>query len=169
MRDRLVFPDTLRSAFKRFYGHISIIALCILAGLMTVGLESRSPVITTLADRDWTLPKDRSTELISPLDIMLANPLFGGEPVLIEPPPPAVTDSNETTQSWRLVGIVTEGQSRSILLENIDTGRLQHARQGELLPDGELLKTIFESSIEVKQDENDVLISLFADLVEGNE
>ena len=166
MFDRKQPSSVLRIILKQYYLHIGAIVFFMAAGLAAAMLESRTSYGSPLRDGEWTIPADRPAVLSSSLNTMLANPLFGGEPVLMEPPPSAVENiSADEGTAWSLVGIVFEGVNRSIVFRDMETGRLHQAQLGDTLPGGEILKTIYANSIEIAEDQNDTLISLFSDSV----
>ena len=113
----------------------------------------------------WSLPDSQDLSLASSIDTILAEPLFGGEPVLPEIVETVedVTEDDVAGDPWRFMGIVTEGAKRYAVIRNETLGKLQHVQPGELLPGGERLVAVKENSITYEDQTSETEISLFRD------
>jgi len=112
----------------------------------------------------WALPEDHTVTLVSAVDTILAEPLFGGEPVLqtteeVE----EQTDEEWTGDPWRLMGIVTDGDQRYAVVRNETLDKLVQILPGAELPGGERLVDVGENSIVFENETELQELSLFRD------
>ncbi|MDG2243286.1 MAG: hypothetical protein P8L66_07295 [Rhodospirillaceae bacterium] len=136
--------------------------LSALLGVVIALLSSNSVQQRASRDANWSLPIENALILESDIDTMLAEPLFGGTPV-IKAISDAVVEGEEFTE-WSLLGIIAEGNQRQIVFKNVETGEIQHARAGETLPSGETLMEIYDNSIALQKDNESRTIALFEDI-----
>lgn len=113
----------------------------------------------------WSLPSVEEVILASDVEVMLANPLFGGEPIIPEPELEAGEIAKKAPgDEWRLMGIVTEGNTKHVVIFNVTAGKIVTARLGEILPGGEELLSIGANEIEFNDFDESKTLSLFADV-----
>ncbi len=114
---------------------------------------------------NWSLPEDQALVLVSSVEGILAEPLFGGDPVVAEPEPEDVaTEIDSSGDPWRLLGIVTEGDQRYAVVQNQTLGKLERIVPGDELPGGEHLISVNENSIVYETQEDQTELSLFRDI-----
>jgi len=154
------------SFFTQYKLHVGILGFFSFLGLTSVALEVSAEYDIPNSLENWYLPQTPSMNLTSSVETILANPLFGGEPVLSSDLASDAEEKigKEELNDWRLVGIVFEGPARTALIEIQEAGRIEAVRLGDFLPGGEALEEIEENSIVVKQNKNRVKISLFTDI-----
>jgi len=163
MTDGIGISLVSAKAFLAQYAkHISFAAIFGLLGLLTALFDVNTAPEPSNVMGEWILPNDNPVTLTTSLEDMLASPLFGGKPVLKTPPEADIVGA-ETGESekWRLIGILTEGTMKTVLFENHETGEVEEAILGDLLPGGEELKVIDANSIVVMQDNESIQMSLF--------
>jgi len=143
-----------KAFLAQYAKHISFAAIFGLLGLLTALFDVNTAPEPSNVMGEWILPNDNP--------VTLASPLFGGKPVLKTPPEADIVGA-ETGESekWRLIGILTEGTMKTVLFENHETGEVEEAILGDLLPGGEELKVIDANSIVVMQDNESIQMSLF--------
>lgn len=151
---------------KPYVRHVAAVALFGCLGIVSALLSGSPQNDGTSEDTGWSLPEERPVVLLSSVPEMLAQPIFGGDPVI-------ESDSDEDndgvgedylTVDWRLVGILVEGTETAILFVNEQTGDIENARLGDTLPGGETLKEINPDGIEVLDGDQSVRLSLFQDM-----
>ncbi len=112
---------------------------------------------------NWVLPADKKIVLTSSVDTILAEPFFGGPPVIVEPPEQILGDG-PVFDDWYLLGIISEGGRQSIVIMNETSEKIEHAQVGDILPGGELLIEILDNAIEIQSDDENKSIALFRDI-----
>lgn len=142
---------------------LGILACFALLGAVVAAIPSGSVSQKSNLSNEWVLPVDPVPTLTSDIGTMLANPLFGGDPVIIEVPEQVETNDALVKDEWRLIGIITEGGVSQIVIFNQGTEKLESARVGDTLPGGEILTGILENSIEFISENEGMSISLFRD------
>lgn len=154
----------LRSVAAQHLSSIAIVCLCAALGILGTSLRSNVNSNTPSATDNWYLPTLDERLLVSDVDTMLAAPLFGGEPVLrVVEAPEEPTEKEPVGDTWRLLGIMTEGNSKHVVIFNEATGKTEIAQLGQTLPGGEELIAIGSNEIEVDDTEVRKVLSLFAD------
>ena len=148
---------------RRYRRHLGALALCATLGVSAATLNSMSESEQTQLGDNWVLPVDPETAMISSVDTMLAEPFFGGPPVIVEPPEQIESDG-PNLDDWHLLGIIFEGNRQSIVIMNEASEELQHAQVGDTLPGGELLIEILDNAIEIQSGNENKSIALFRDV-----
>lgn len=151
---------------RRYLIGIVTVSVCGALGVLTATLSGDIEVDSLNRVESWELPKTRDVVLATDVDAMLAQPLFGGEPVIKEEPETADTVSSSdafTGDDWRLIGIVTEGLSKHVVIFNDTAGKTEIAKLGQTLPGGEELIAIRENDIEILDTDKRKRLSLFVD------
>ncbi|MBT4740731.1 MAG: hypothetical protein HN793_06600 [Rhodospirillaceae bacterium] len=143
--------------------HVGALAICAVLGFTVSIVNSRSVTEQIQSGDSWILPIYKELDLVSDVDTILAEPFFGGLPVIIEPPAPVIGDG-PILEDWRLIGIITEGERRIIVIMNESSDRIENAQIGDTLPGGELLVEILENAIEIQSDNENMRIALFRDI-----
>jgi hypothetical protein len=165
MMTKLETSWSLMSRYSRLYKrHIIGLALCAIIGVLSAIIDAGDTLDMTNQSGAWSLPSDNAPILLSNLDVMLAEPLFGGEPIKIELPQSPENIDGPILEDWRLVGIVTEGEHRQIAIVNQVSGKLLLAVPGDTLPGGEELLVISDNEIEIGHTSGIRKISLFKDI-----
>lgn len=150
--------------------HIAAVVAFGVMGVIAALLGGPSADDTRDRTEDWTLPKDNPVVLTSTVQEMLAQPIFGGTPVLeLNQEDEQDSEDEAPRGTWRLIGILTEGSEQTILLENEETGKIENAKLGDTLPGGEKLSLIKAGSIEVLIGDENIQLSLFQDLEKTEE
>lgn len=163
-----VFHESLSSiaAFAHSYRRtVASIAAAAGLGIVVALIASQSGTGGLSQNDPWALPAKHSVTLASPIETILAEPLFGGEPVLPTPDlEEIVIEEGSSGDPWQLRGIVIEGEDRSVIVYNETLEKLQHIQLGEDLPGGERLIEVRENTIayEAQSERNE--LSLFRDL-----
>lgn len=156
-----------RSYVSEQRSYIGIVLFCGLCGLILPTFNSDMNSTTTDHSDLWVLPHSQSVELTSSVANMLANPLFGGEPVVLKTE--EAPEDADPVSNWRLIGIVREGANQKILLIEDGETRLKEAILGDRLPGGEKLISISENTIEIESDDGKAQISLFQNTANSEE
>lgn len=154
----------LRSGVTLYKAHLGILAGCAFLGLVVASVPSNSVQQDRNSSTEWSLPVDEAPSLVSGIDTMLAKPLFGGKPVIVEATKKQVEDDLKTREDWRLIGIIAEGETRQAVIFNQATKKLESAQVGETLPGGETLTAILENMIEYNDESESESVSLFRDI-----
>lgn len=138
--------------------------MCAVLGIVVAMLSASQKQNETNLENSWALPADDVPSLTSDVDTILANPLFGGEPVLAAAPAVAVDPDAPVIEDWRLIGIIAEGGQKKIIIMNDTIGKLQNAQVGDTLPGGEILISIADNAIEFRTGNALSGIALFRDI-----
>lgn len=138
--------------------------MCAALGIAVAMLSASQKQNETNLENSWALPADDVPSLTSDVDTILANPLFGGEPVLAVAPAVAVDPDTPVIEDWRLIGIITEGGQKKIIIMNDTIGKIQSAQVGDTLPGGEILIGIAENAIEFRTGDSLSSVALFRDI-----
>lgn len=154
----------LRRLLGRYNRHLIGIAICATLGIAVAMLSANQKESETNLENSWALPADAVPLLTSDINTILANPLFGGEPVLAARPEIAVDPDAPVIEDWRLIGIIAEGGEKRIIIMNDTIGKLQSAHLGDILPGGETLTGIEENAIEFRADGALSGVALFRDI-----
>ena len=158
------FLSNVRTIGLRYYRHIGSLLLAALLGVVVAQAGFSSVPELPDIENVWALPNAKDLSLASDIETILAEPLFGGEPVVIEAPKVAATDG-PILEDWRLLGIITEGLNRQIIILNLASGKVESAQTDDILPGGETLVSISDNAIEIRNGEQRNSIALF----QGNE
>lgn len=163
-------PTTLLRKITTFasrhrFSIITVIASALL-GVLSASLIRDTDVSVLDGPIRWELPQNREAQLSTDLDTMLAEPFFGGEPVLSEKL--VVTDESTSSEEaekdkWRFIGIVAEGNTKHVVIFNDTAGKTELTQLGQTLPGGEELITIGPNDIEILDSNERRWLSLFVD------
>lgn len=144
----------------------AVISISAMLGILSASLGTNVAVSTLNSLEDWALPQVSNATLVTDIDTMLAEPLFGGQPIIKEETVAVDMDPDATGQEgdlWRLIGIITEGNTKHVVIFNDTAGKIETAELGETLPGGEELIIIRNNDIEILHNEERRQLSLFVD------
>ena len=159
------YSTSIRAFVTQQYRYLGIVVIAALLGIVVATIGGQAPTESQDREDTWSMPQDLSIAMTSSLETMLANPMFGGEPVVIAEPEITETAEEEVILSdWQLIGIVTEGSQCMILFKEVNKTGLKEGFVGDVLPGGEELVSISDNTIEIRQNGEVTLVSLFQDL-----
>ncbi len=158
------FRVSVRKLSLRYKRHIIGLGLCAVFAIAGAALDSGDIQDKVNLNNDWKVPAETPPILASNLETMLAEPLFGGEPIIPEPPKKVEPLDAPIFEDWHLVGIVTEGERFQIAIMNDTSGKLELVVVGNVLPGGEKLLAISSNEIEIQHENEIKKISLFRDI-----
>lgn len=139
---------------------ICILSFSIFLAILISFLGANSSLFSDMDNQDWSLPATPEIKLISELNTILASPLFGGKPEIIEVIQEA--DKNEiTNEKWQIIGIIEDGPEKFALINDLSNDKIIPISVGDLFPNGEILLEISKNSISVKNKEEVRTLSLF--------
>ena len=154
------FHSSVRTYVAEHRLYIGIVLLSGLFGLLLTIVDNDISPPASDQSSLWALPTySQSVGLTSSVEKMLANPLFGGKPVILKEEEDS--EDADPVSNWRLIGIVREGTNQTILLIEEGETKLKEAIVGNRLPGGEKLISISENQIEIESDDGKSQISLF--------
>lgn len=153
----------LRHLGLRHLRILAVILACITLGILSATLDSTASDSRITAVHNWLLPTLQESTLASDIDTMLREPLFGGEPFVATPEPEEDLLDAAEGDTWRLIGIVTEGSTKHAIIFNETIGKVETAQLGQTLPGGEELLAIGSSEIEINDGNENRTFSLFVD------
>lgn len=149
---------------SRYRRSVLGVSCCAILGILTASLMPQTPPPSVNDRIDWILPQIEQQPLPSDINTILANPLFGGEPVVSqEAETETLAEEDEKGEPWRLIGIMTEGNTKHVVILNEISGKSRVARLGETLPGGEELVAVRANEIEIFHNDKSKKISLFVD------
>tara|TARA_B100000902_G_C26847810_1_gene686628 strand:- start:34 stop:543 length:510 start_codon:yes stop_codon:yes gene_type:complete len=147
--------------------NIFIIFLSVILAIVISLFGANSSLFKETNNQDWSLPNPPEIKLVSELNSILASPLFGGKPEIVE----IIEEVNENENKngkWKIIGIIEEGEEKFALINDLSNNKIRSVSVGDTFPNGEVLLEILKNSISVKNIKEVRTISLFnKEITEG--
>ena len=140
--------------------NIFIIFLSIILAILISFFGANSSLYKEISNQDWSLPVSPEIKLISELNSILASPLFGGKPEIIETIE-EISGNEINNGKWKIIGIIEDGEEKFALINDFSDNKVKPVSVGDTFPNGEVLLEISKNSISVKNIKEVRTISLF--------
>ncbi|MAI05757.1 MAG: hypothetical protein CBC47_01140 [Alphaproteobacteria bacterium TMED87] len=153
------YLTTIRQ-INKYRINICILSFSIFLAIFISFFGTNSSLFSEMDNQDWSLPITPEIKLVSEINTILALPLFGGKPEVIE----AIQENDKNkiiNGKWQIIGIIEDGQEKFALINDLSNDKIIPISVGDLFPNGEILLEISKNSISVKNKDEVRTLSLF--------